>query len=73
MVVGKTTVKTLRQLQTAINDYVEKHSENLDKEVWASCSGDLDNGDWGYLNIDVEPVNGNAWQVETIFDFCGEE
>ena len=53
-------MKTLRQLQTAINDYVEKHSDNLDREVWASCSDDFCDGDWSYLNIDVEPTNGNA-------------
>lgn len=26
-------MKTLRQLQTTINDYVEKHPESLDREV----------------------------------------
>ena len=26
-------MKTLRQLQTTINDYVEKHPENLDSNV----------------------------------------
>ena len=66
-------MKTLRQLQTAINDYVEKHSENLDREVWASCSDDFCDGDLSYLNVDVEPTNGNAWQVETIFDFYADE
>ena len=37
-------MKTLRQLQTAINDYIEKHPENLDREVWAYCSDDFSDG-----------------------------
>ena len=35
-------MKTLRQLQAAINDYIEKHPENLDREVWA----DFSEGEW---------------------------
>ena len=66
-------MKTLRQLQTAIDDYVEKHPENLDREVFVSCSDDFCGGDWSYLGVDVEPINGNAWQVETIFDFCEDD
>ena len=69
----KTTMKTLRQLQTVINDYIEKHPENLDREVFVSCSDDCGNEYWSYLYIDVEPTNGNAWQIETIFDFCEDE
>ena len=53
-------MKTLRQLQTTINDYVEKHPENLDREVWASCSDDFSDGEWSYLGVDAEPTNGNA-------------
>ena len=34
-------MKTLRRLQTAINDYIEKHPENLDRRVWVSCSDDF--------------------------------
>lgn len=66
-------MKTLRQLQTTINDYIEKHPENLDREVWASCSDDFSDGGWNYLYVDVEPTNGDAWQVETLFDFCEYE
>ena len=66
-------MKTLRQLQTAINDYIEKHPENLDREVGAYCPDDFSDGDWGYLGVDVEPTNGNTWQVETIIDFCEDE
>ena len=65
-------MKTLRQLQTAINDYIEKHPENLGG-VWASCSDDFSEGEWSYLGVDVEPTNGDAWQVETLFDFCEDE
>ena len=39
-------MKTLRRLQTAINDYIEKHPENLDREVFVSCSDDFCNEDW---------------------------
>ena len=66
-------MKTLRQLQTAINDYIEKHPENLYREVFVSCSDDFCGEDWSYLYVDVEPINGNAWQVETIFDFCEDD
>ena len=42
-------MKTLRQLQTAIDDYVEKHPENLDREVFVSCSDDFCGGRLGVL------------------------
>lgn len=66
-------MKTLRQLQTAINNYIEKHPENLDRVIFVSCSDDFCNEDWSYLEVDVEPTNGNAWQIETIFDFCEDD
>lgn len=66
-------MKTLRQLQTVINDYVEKHPENLDRVVFVSCSGDFSDEEWSCLCVEVGATNGNAWQGEQIFDFCEDE
>ena len=53
-------MKTLRQLQTAINDYIEKHPENLDNVVWACCG-------------DGELVVENSFGCDVLLDFCEDE
>ena len=56
-------MKTLRQLQTAINDYVEKHPENLDRGVLVSCSEGFSDEEWCYLGVYVESITENVWQT----------
>ena len=52
-------MKTLRRLQTAINDYIEKHPENLDSNVWM----------YGVMDLVVE----NKFGLDVLIDFCEDE
>ena len=52
-------MKTLRQLQIAINDYIEKHPENLDSDVCVCCVNLL--------------VMENSFGFDVLLDFCEDE